>query len=166
MKIAKLLLVLPVMLAYTASAQNLRDALSKVTEDYTNMRNAIEAGNATRVTENSQGFIWDVRAMHASEMSDAQRRQWIGHLDKLMMACRGISQGRNLDAQKLQFSELSAQFFQTLKLFNLNKKPVYKLSCSGNVWLTQSATVSNPYVAKADKNKKCGNIDDILNVRK
>ena len=166
MKIARLLLLLPVMFAYTASAQNLRDALNKVTEDYHSMRKAVDAGNVTKVTEASQGFIWDARGMRASEMSDEQRRQWIGHLDKLMMACRGISQGRNLDAQKQQFSELSKQFFQTLRLFNLNKQPIYKLSCNGNVWLTQTATVSNPYVAKADKSKKCGNIDDILNPRK
>ncbi len=167
MKIAKLLLVLPVMFfTCSASAQNLRDALAKVTEDYFSMRKAIEAANATKVTEASQGFIWDARAMRASEMSDAQRRQWINHLDKLMMACRGISQGRNLDAQKQQFSELSRQYFETLKLFSLNKSPIYKLSCNGNVWLTQSTTVSNPYVGKADKSKKCGNIDDILNARK
>jgi len=166
MKIAKLLFLLLVMFTYTVSAQNLRDALGKVTEDYFNMRKGIEAANATKVTEASQGFIWDARAMHASEMSDGQRRQWLGHLDKLMMASRGISQGRNLDAQKQQFDELSRQFFETLKLFNLNRSTIYKLSCNGNVWLTQSATVSNPYVTKADKNKKCGNIDGILNAGK
>ena len=166
MKIAKLLFLLTAMFTYTAGAQSLRDAFGKVTEDYFNMRRSIEAANATKVTEASQGFIWDTRAMHASEMSDGQRRQWLGHLDKLMMACRGISQGHNLDAQKQQFDELSRQFFETLKLFNLNRSTIYKLSCNGKVWLTQSATVSNPYVAKADKNKKCGNIDGILNAGK
>ncbi len=167
MRIVKLLLLqLLLLLTATVNAQNLRAAVNKVTEDYFNTRKAIEAGNATKVTESSQGFIWDMRAIRVNDMNDAQHKQWFSHMDKLMAASRGVSQGRNIEVQKQQFSDLSKQFFETLKLFNLNKLSIYKLSCKGSVWLTQSATVSNPYVSKTDKNKKCGNIDGILNVGK
>ncbi len=165
MKTIKLLLLQLVLFA-TANAQDLRTTLNKVTEDYFKTRNAIAAGNTAAVTEGSQGFIWDMRAIPVSAMSETQHRAWFSHMDKLMSISRGVSQGSNLGAQSQKFSELSKQFFETLKLFNLNKLPVYKLSCNGNTWLSQSATVSNPYVGKADKNKKCGNIDDVLKAGK
>ena len=162
------MLLLPaiVLLAATANAEDLRYSLSKVTQDYFNIQKALAANNATLATENAQEIIWDLRNMPVNMMSDSQHKQWFSHLDRLMQASRRVSQSNNIAAQKQGYTELSRQFFETLKLFNLNKQPVYKLSCDGNVWLTQSTTVSNPYVSKGDKSKRCGNIDDILNVSK
>lgn len=162
MKIVKLLLFQLLMLTAVVQAQSLRATVNKVTEDYFNTRKAIEAGNATLVTEKSQAFIWDMRAIRVSDMTDAQHKQWFSHMDKLMAASRGISQGRNIEAQKQQFSDLSKQFFETLKLFKLHKKPIFKITCNGNTWLTESTKVSNPYVGKSDKNKTCGTVDAIL----
>jgi hypothetical protein len=163
MKLIKLLLLqLLLLLTSAVNAQNLRAAVNKVTEDYFKTRKAIEAGNATLVTESSQGFIWDMRAIRVNDMNAAQHKQWFNHMDKLMAASRGVSQGRNLEAQKQQFSDLSKQFFEMLKLFKLHKKPIFKLTCNGYTWLTESTKVSNPYVSKTDKNKTCGTVDAIL----
>ena len=160
--------MLPVIIfsVFTANAEDLRYSLGKVTQDYFNIQKALAANNATLATENAQAIIWDLRNMPVNMMSDSQHKQWFSHLDKLMQASRRVSQSKDVEAQKRGYSELSKQFFETLKLFNLNKQPIYKLSCNGSVWLTQSATVSNPYVGKTDKNKKCGNIDGILNAGK
>ncbi len=149
-----------------ADAQELRSAFNKVTQDYFKTQKAIESANATMVTENSQAFIWDMRAVPVGQMSSAQHTQWFTHLDKLMNYSRSISQARNLDIQKQQFSELSKQFFETLKLFKFNNAPIYKLNCNGSFWLSRSTIVSNPYAAKTDRNKKCGNVTDVLNTGK
>jgi hypothetical protein len=161
-----LLLAVILSLAFTANAEDLRYSLNKVTQDYFNIQKALAANNATSATENAQSIIWDLRNMPGNMMSNAQHQQWFNHLSKLMADSRGISQGANIAAQKQQLSNLSKDLFETLKLFNLNKLPIYKLSCNGSVWLTRSATVSNPYVGKTDKNKKCGNIDGILKAGK
>ena len=162
MKLKLFLLSAVVLLSASVQAQDLRWSLNKITEDYFKMQKALAAGNATMVTEGSQAFIWDARAIQVNSMSYEQYQQWFSHMDKLMKASRGISQGRSLDAQKQSYSDLSKQLFETMKLFHLNKSTTYKLSCAGYTWLNQSGTVSNPYVGKADKNKQCGNIDDML----
>jgi hypothetical protein len=162
MKLKLLLLPALMLLIISVQAQDLRWSLNKVTEDYFKMQKAFAAGNATMVTEGSQAFIWDARAIPVNSMTYEQHQQWFSHIDKLMAASRGISQGRSLDAQKQPYSDLSKQLFETLKLFHLNKSTTYKLSCGSYTWLNQSGTVSNPYVGKADKNKQCGNINDIL----
>lgn len=152
--------------ALTAKAEDLAYSLGRVTQDYFKIQKALAANNYQSATENAQAMIWDLRNMPVNMMSDGQHKQWFSHLSKLMTDSRGISQGANIGAQKQQFSNLSKNLFETYKLFNLNKTATYKLSCNGNVWLTQTATVSNPYVSKTDKNKKCGNIDGILNAGK
>jgi hypothetical protein len=159
LKVSLLLIITALVLKPAKADPGLRYALTNVIRDYFEIEKALAANKPELVTEKSQGFIWNLKTVPVASMNSSQHTLWFDCLNKLMRESRGISQGGSINEQKQNFSALSIDFFEALKMLNASPVALYKFTCKddGRYWLSKSITSKNPY-----GNKGCSKVEAML----
>jgi hypothetical protein len=117
---------------------------SPLLEKYYAVKNALTSDNAELAATAAAEFSKVVATADVSLLSDESRAE-------LLKDAGNISQAKDIKKQREYFKAFSDHFSQLAKTTSLSGDPIYVAYCPmvKAYWLSNSATIKNPYFGKA-----------------
>ncbi|MGY3053104.1 hypothetical protein ACVWYG_001301 [Pedobacter sp. UYEF25] len=111
---------------------------------YYNIKDALVGGNATLAASKAAELVKALNSSDAKTITGDKGDDLLVHAGK-------IAQSKDLKDQREHFNGLSADMIAVAKKSKLSADPVYQLYCPMKRanWLSNSATVKNPYFGSA-----------------
>lgn len=129
--------------------------LSSILLSYTNLKNALVAGDAASAASNSDQFLRTVNTIDFKVISE-------GNLHILANIAGKISSTKDVKKQREYFAGLSANMITVAKAFKLSETPVYVQYCPMKKasWLSSEKEIRNPYYGNTMLT--CGEVTETL----
>lgn len=133
-----------------------KDQLSELLLDYYNIKDALVAGNATAASAKAQEFVKSLNTVDYKTISE-------GNINALLKDATVISESKELEKQRKQFSNFSDNMAALAKQLKLSSDPIYLQYCPMKKanWLSKDKAIKNPYYGEAMLT--CGHITETIN---
>jgi Cu(I)/Ag(I) efflux system membrane fusion protein len=141
--------------------------LNIVFDQYVNLKNAFVQSDVKMANRAAQEVQKSLLKVDMKLLTGDAHMKWMdlsGNLDKQLKL---IISSKQIEDQRMAFSEFSNQFYKTVKTFGLMGKTAYYQFCpmafegKGAYWLSEIKDISNPYFGK--KMIDCGETKETLN---
>lgn len=139
----------------TASDQQSEKQFSGIFLSYTNLKNALVAGDAASAASNADQFLRTINTIDFKIISE-------GNLSILAKDAGKISSTKDIKKQREYFANLSANMVAVAKALKLSETTIYVQYCPMKKasWLSSEKEVRNPYYGSAMLT--CGEVTEIL----
>ncbi len=129
----------------------LNAALNKVIDTYLDIKNALVAGDATSAQTKAKTMAVILGTISDKDMNATQRKAWAEYSNKLASDAQQIGAQNNLEVKRDRFATLSNNFMAIVKVFKVNRTPLYQQYCPMKkfYWLSESSAIKNPYYGNA-----------------
>ena len=125
--------------------------LTKVYENYVNMKNAFVASDAQKVRQEAQKVENALQSVDMELLKGDAHMAWMNQLKTLNPEIKAIAGSSDIAAQRLAFSKFNDAFYKSLQLFGLENDTAYYQFCpmannnKGAYWLSETKEIRNPY---------------------
>ncbi|MCB0471962.1 MAG: efflux RND transporter periplasmic adaptor subunit [Flavobacteriaceae bacterium] len=141
--------------------------LKNVFAEYTNLKNALVAGNFESARSSSQKMQVKMGQVDMELLKDAKvHKKWMQLENEINNGVSAFETSKNIDQQRDHFKALSLKMAEGLTLFGINQK-VYLQFCpmaddnKGAYWLSLDKEILNPYFG--DLMLSCGSTVNEIN---
>jgi Cu(I)/Ag(I) efflux system membrane fusion protein len=128
--------------------------LNTVYRRYLDIKNALVSSDAAKASAAAKAFIRALSATDMKLLSGKAHIKWMEVLSNLNKTGDAISSAGSLEDQRNDFSDLSNQMYNAVKIFGLVNTTVYYQFCpmfdnnKGAFWLSELSDIRNPYYGK------------------
>ena len=138
------------------SAQKSDASISKLYQNYLNVKTALAADNSDDASKAANNFIKSASMIDYKVLSE-------GNLDVLRKDASKIAESRSIETQRESFMALSQNMIALTKNFKLADDTVFVQYCpmADASWLSAEKAVKNPYYGKSMLT--CGKVAKELN---
>lgn len=133
--------VLPVI---TFSAQKSDASVSKIYQNYLNIKNALVSDNADGASKYATEFVKSVESVNHNSIPKSIS-------ENLKKNAKQIADGKNIDSQRTSFAKLSTDMSSLSTSYKLDDNIVYVIYCPMKKanWLSSEEEVKNPFYGKS-----------------
>ena len=126
------------------SAQKSDASMSKLYQDYLNIKTALAADNSDEASKAANNFIKSASMVDYKVLSE-------GNLDILRKNASSIADSRSIETQRASFGKLSSNMIALTKNFKFSGDSVFVQYCpmAKASWLSAEKAVKNPYYGKS-----------------
>ena len=126
------------------SAQKSDASMSKLYQDYLNIKTALAADNSDEASKAANNFIKSASMVDYKVLSE-------GNLDILRKNASSIADSRSIETQRASFGKLSSNMIALTKNFKFSADSVFVQYCpmAKASWLSAEKAVKNPYYGKS-----------------
>ena len=126
------------------SAQKSDASMSKLYQDYLNIKTALAADNSDEASKAANNFIKSASMVDYKVLSE-------GNLDILRKDASSIADSRSIETQRSSFGKLSSNMIALTKKFKFSGDSVFVQYCpmAKASWLSAEKAVKNPYYGKS-----------------
>jgi len=137
--------------------------IGTITAGYLAVKNALYADNSTVAEAKAKELFAALSDNPAKGLSPDQQKVLNSYLDKLKFDSRHISEVNILEHQREHFVSLSKNMYEVLKGLKANTNTLYEQYCPMKkaYWLSEMATIENPYYGK-NMMGDCGSTKETL----
>lgn len=137
------------------SAQKSDASISKLYQNYLNIKTALAADNSDEAAKAANNLIKSASMVDYKVLSE-------GNLDLLRKDASVISESRSIETQRASFGKLSNNMIALTKQFKLSDTSVFVQFCpmADASWLSAEKAVKNPYYGKSMLT--CGSVQSEL----
>jgi Cu(I)/Ag(I) efflux system membrane fusion protein len=146
---------------------NFKSQFSDVVLSYLNLKDEFVATDAMKATEAAGDVKIAMGKVEMELLKGEAHMIWMTMMTNINRAVEKIINNSDIEAQRLAFSDLSDEMYNTVKRFDISGLNIYYQFCpmakndKGAYWLSSSAEIRNPYFG--DVMLKCGEIKETLN---
>jgi Cu(I)/Ag(I) efflux system membrane fusion protein len=125
--------------------------LNKVYKKYLDVKNALVSSDAVKTSNAAKGFLEALSATDMKLLTGDAHIRWMEILSNLNKIGGAISSSGSIDEQRFDFSDLSNQMYNAVKIYGLMNITVYYQFCpmfnnnKGAFWLSELSNIRNPY---------------------
>ena len=140
--------------------------LTKVYENYINMKNAFVATDAQKVSQEAKKVETAIQSVDMELLKGDAHMAWMNQLKTLNPEIKMIAGSSDIAAQRLAFSKFNEAFHKSLQLFGLKNDTAYYQFCpmandnKGAYWLSETEDIRNPYFG--DEMLGCGETKETI----
>ena len=126
------------------SAQKSDASISKLYQNYLNIKTALATDNSDEASKAANTFIKSASMVDYKVLSE-------GNLDVLRKSASKIADSRSIETQRESFNGLSQNMISMTKSFKLSDKSVFVQYCpmAEASWLSAEKEIKNPYYGKS-----------------
>ena len=126
------------------SAQKSDASISKLYQNYLNIKTALVTDNSDEASKAANAFIKSASMVDYKVLSE-------GNLDVLRKNASKIADSRSIETQRESFNGLSQNMISMTKSFKLSDKSVFVQYCpmAEASWLSAEKEIKNPYYGKS-----------------
>lgn len=126
------------------SAQKSDASISKLYQNYLNIKTALATDNSDEASKAANTFIKSASMVDYKVLSE-------GNLDVLRKNASKIADSRSIETQRESFKGLSQNMIAMTKNFKLSDKSVFVQYCpmAEAFWLSSEKEIKNPYYGKS-----------------
>lgn len=126
------------------SAQKSDASISKLFQNYLNIKTALATDNSDEASKAANAFIKSASMVDYKVLSE-------GNLDVLRKNASKIADSRSIETQRESFNGLSQNMISMTKSFKLSDKSVFVQYCpmAKASWLSAEKEIKNPYYGKS-----------------
>ena len=138
--------------------------LTKVYENYVDMKNAFVATDAQKVSQEAQKVESAIQSVNMELLKGDAHIAWMNQLKTLNSETKIIAASSDIEAQRQEFSKFNEAFYKSLKMFGLENDTAYYQFCpmfnNGAYWISETEKIRNPYYG--EKMMDCGETKERL----
>jgi len=124
--------------------------LKTIYENYFTLKDALVKSDGKLASTVAKDLLININAVKMDKLSQEEHTVWMKVLSSLKSNTDKVSATTNVEKQRIIFMDLSANFYELLKV-SKQETPVYYQNCpmyndgKGANWLSKENTVKNPY---------------------
>lgn len=124
--------------------------LKMIFENYFTLKDALVKSDGKLASIVAKDLLTNINAVEMSKLSQEEHTVWMKVLSNLKSNTNKISATANVEKQRVVFMDLSANFYDLMKV-SKQETPVYYQNCpmyndgKGANWLSKENAVKNPY---------------------
>lgn len=156
-------LIIALLLTNMAQAQTtINTSVNKVIKAYLGIKDALVADNNKLANDKAKEFVAVVKEVSNNQLDAKQKTAWLTYGDKLRFDGQHISESDKIGHQREHFANLSKNMLTVIKAFKSNSMVIYAQYCPMKkaTWLSESATIRNPYYGK--EMEDCGSTKETI----
>ena len=138
--------------------------LTKVYENYIDMKNAFVATDAQKVSQEAKKVESLFQSVNMKLLKGEAHIEWMNQLKTLNSEIKTIAASSDIEAQRQAFSKFNYAFYKSLEMFGLKNETAYYQFCpmynNGAYWISETKKIRNPYYG--DKMLDCGETKDTI----
>ena len=140
--------------------------LSDLYESYLKMKNAFVLTNAKKVKKAGKKLIPFLDAIDMNLLDGEAHMVWMDQLNAMKGAMDKIMDTKDIEMQRLAFSDFNTGIYNAVKSFGVENEKVYYQFCpmafndQGAYWLSSEEQIANPYFG--DVMMTCGEVKEII----
>ncbi len=138
--------------------------LTRVYENYIDMKNSFVATNAQKVSQEAQKVESAIQSVNMKLLKGEAHTEWMNQLKTLNSEINTIAASSDIEAQRQAFSKFNEAFYKSLETFGLKNETAYYQFCpmynNGAYWISETEEIRNPYYG--DKMLDCGETKDTI----
>ena len=126
-------------------------AIDSIVEDYLKIKNALVENNSTEAATAGKTLLVTLSNMNTDSLDPKLKNQYDTIVSEAKKHVENIkSNSKELDVQRMNFSELSGDINNLIMIFGTNKKlyqdycPMYNKGTTG-FWISEMKDIKNPY---------------------
>ena len=143
-----------------------KEQLKDVYLSYLKVKDALIETNSAEAAMGSDEMVATLSKVDMGLVKGDDHIRWMKDLETMEKASKSISVSKDVEKQRLAFSELTSGLISAVKYFGLDSDKVYFQYCpmafnnQGDFWLSDSDQVLNPYFG--DKMLRCGDVVEVM----
>ncbi|HKC34461.1 MAG TPA: DUF3347 domain-containing protein [Chitinophagaceae bacterium] len=151
--------------SFTNVSTDVTAHINEVLSHYFHVKHALTNDDAAEA-KNGAGMLLRVISQYDNSSLPAdQKAEYTKHITAIKEHADAIVKSADVEAERMHFSELSTHTYELVKAFGAGKKIYYDhcpmaLGNKGANWLSESATIENPYMGK--KMPECGSVEQVI----
>lgn len=136
--------------------------VNKILISYYALKNALIADDGKTANTQAGELVKSLATVPMAKMTEEQQKVFKSLSDKIKFDAEHINETKDVKHQRDHFNDLSNNIFALLKGLKANTNSVYQQYCPMKkaYWLSDNATVKNPYYGKAMLT--CGKVTETL----
>jgi membrane fusion protein, copper/silver efflux system len=140
--------------------------LTKVYENYLNMKNDFVATDAREVSQEAKKVENALQSVDMELLKGDAHMAWMDQLKTLKSSIASIGQSSDIEKQREAFAKFNLAFYKSLKMFGLKNDTAYYQYCpmafgeKGAYWFSDTKEIKNPYFG--DEMLGCGETRETL----
>jgi Cu(I)/Ag(I) efflux system membrane fusion protein len=140
--------------------------LNTVFEQYIVLKDAFVQSDVKKVKQAAEKIEQSLANINMKILNGDSHTQWMKITDKMNNLLKQIKSTGEIEVQRKDFSNLTNEFYEALKVFGLMGKTVYYQFCpmafneKGAFWLSTTIEIRNPYYG--DQMLTCGETKETL----
>lgn len=140
--------------------------LTKVYNEYLDMKNAFVETDAKKVANEAKDVIKSLKAVDMALLKGDAHMMWMGQLETLNSTINAISKSNDIEKQRQEFVQFNLAFYKSVKMFGLENVTAYYQFCpmanndKGAYWLSEIEEIHNPYFG--DMMLSCGEVKETI----
>ncbi len=140
--------------------------LTRVFENYLNMKNAFVASDAQKVNNEAQKVQNAIHSVDMELLKGDAHMAWMDQLKTLNSEIKTIAGSSDIEKQRQAFSQFNEALYKSLQLFGLKNDTAYYQYCpmasdnKGAYWLSETTEIRNPYFG--EDMLECGETRDTI----
>lgn len=142
----------------TLKSREFRSALNDIFDKYEDIKEELSDDDSAGTIKSAEEFnnvLKNTIAYAPARDMDNTWKLWLSSSEKII---RELISAKALLEQRKKFAELTLSMEDLVKNFGLDKRTIYKLTCTAladrTFWLTDSKDLSNPFTGKDKTNGK------------
>jgi hypothetical protein len=137
-------------------------SVNKLLVNYYAVKNALIADDGETANLQAGELVKTLATVPMAKMTEEQHKVFMGLSDKIKFDAEHINETKDVKHQRDHFNDLSNNVFALVKDLKANVSPVYQQYCpmKKSYWLSDNASVKNPYYGKAMLT--CGKVTETL----
>jgi hypothetical protein len=137
-------------------------SITKSLSNYYALKNALIADDGNTANLQAGELLKSISALPMAKLSPQEHTLFMGLSEKIKFDAQHINETKDIKHQRDHFNDLSNNIFALVKGLKANASPVYQQYCPMKkaFWLSDNATVKNPYYGKAMLT--CGKVTETL----
>jgi tetratricopeptide (TPR) repeat protein len=137
-------------------------SITKSLSNYYALKNALIADDGNTANVQAGELVKTISALSMTKLNAQQHTLFMGLSEKIKFDASHINETKDVKHQREHFNDLSNNIFALVKGLKANENPVYQQYCpmAKAYWLSDNATVKNPYYGKSMLT--CGKVSETL----
>lgn len=141
-------------------------SLNDLYKAYLPMKDAFVLTHARKARKAAKKLIPVLEAIDMNMLDGDAHMAWMGQFEKMKKSVQQIADSKDIEEQRMAFSNFNEGFYEAVKSFGLNNKKVYYQFCPmafddrGAYWFSNEEIISNPYYG--DVMLRCGEVVEVI----
>ena len=139
--------------------------VKELVSHYFHIKHALVSDDAAEAKKGATMMLQVISQFDNSLLSAEQKAEYSKHIGAIKQHADAIVKGADINAERVQFSNLSTHTYELIKAFGAGKK-IYYDHCpmafkdKGANWLNESVAIENPYMGT--KMPGCGSVEQVV----
>ncbi len=141
-------------------------SLNDLYEVYLPMKDAFVLTKSSKVRKAAKKLQPVLESVDPAFLEGAAQEVWSELYDSMRRAIEKINTSKDIEKQRIAFSDFNNAFYRSIKSFGLNNQKVYYQYCpmafndAGAYWISNEEIIANPYFG--DVMLRCGEVREII----